>query len=946
VPGNTCVQFVSAHIAVTSFQPVLHCLLTAPAHLAAVTADQAAATPVERVPVYAAEHASGKAEPENTAEFLAGALENAAAHCAGMGSSATAPDGGQDAADQGACAPADALTQSKFTHASAASQAAIHGALVSNSAARACEAHIGGLCATGQGAVLLENSGKQVAVTSACATEGAVTAPVDAACRTVVAHAVASDSGAVLDSTHCGAGSYATSGHNAAAEPEGRSASAADVLVVNSGACMPRKSNSLIASGNAAGTPTNLTTRNAVDKAPDTPSTCIKRPPSHTAEECVPPATTTARDAVSDGSCGGLMAHKHAIADSPVAPYASSVSLKPAPDVATSAHGTTAASTDATACSGHWGCAGSQHSKHSLHGSEDALLVEALPACTPIRRPHAAKTICSSKTDEVPLNIETSHPGSHETQNLLADSRKLSMVTSPEPSAAELQSTTCVAGCDNGVCVGHGADGAAHSIPVQTAAGCTGMPSAHMIDSSVNPHAIQTPALSAHSGHAGKVQRDPGQEGAVRLPQECHSWDPGCKPVAGKLQLTEDKLAASYSGQNQGESTEAGRSASIGLANISVLGTGGMSDGSVRALLACQAARASVVVRAAEAVPLVFKELGSSEAALSKLTCAESSPGGFVVRARDACDKHGDTAAEDKMQPFSSAASSAGTTSSAPGWPCAQDSATTCTNAATGQTPNTVGLWCAQGGAPSTAGHVPAVSKDNSDEFLSAPQPTACLTDVVREPLTLPRTRHDDNDATEPSKDASRQVALKDILEDLPAPTPNAETPHHCMMATLAPTMPPECPISSALQNALKSLTNNEPDDEPLHPRSVNSSRVAAFSRGGRSREAISDDDAGRLCLLMDTESPATVSEPGHTTPTSPYGGFTISPAPYLSWKAGVLRVLRGAPDHAITITALAALMPNPTPGTSYAAQVQTHLVDRLLAKWVVENESLMLYCA
>ena len=74
--------------------------------------------------------------------------------------------------------------------------------------------------------------------------------------------------------------------------------------------------------------------------------------------------------------------------------------------------------------------------------------------------------------------------------------------------------------------------------------------------------------------------------------------------------------------------------------------------------------------------------------------------------------------------------------------------------------------------------------------------------------------------------------------------------------------------------------------------------------------------------------------------PPNPYA---TGPDPVLAWKAQVLRTLRGARDGAMTVGALAALAPNPEPGTSFAQHLQEHLIDRLLAKWVVEGEAVQL---
>lgn len=56
-----------------------------------------------------------------------------------------------------------------------------------------------------------------------------------------------------------------------------------------------------------------------------------------------------------------------------------------------------------------------------------------------------------------------------------------------------------------------------------------------------------------------------------------------------------------------------------------------------------------------------------------------------------------------------------------------------------------------------------------------------------------------------------------------------------------------------------------------------------------------------------------------------------------------VLRALRTAEDSAMTVCSLAALAPNPVVGTPYADHLNEHLINRDLAKWVVEKESIQL---
>lgn len=68
-----------------------------------------------------------------------------------------------------------------------------------------------------------------------------------------------------------------------------------------------------------------------------------------------------------------------------------------------------------------------------------------------------------------------------------------------------------------------------------------------------------------------------------------------------------------------------------------------------------------------------------------------------------------------------------------------------------------------------------------------------------------------------------------------------------------------------------------------------------------------------------------------------------MSVDPMMVWKADVLRALRGAEDRTMDISALFSQAPNPNPGIEYSQLVQEHLVNRLLVKWTVENETVQL---
>lgn len=68
-----------------------------------------------------------------------------------------------------------------------------------------------------------------------------------------------------------------------------------------------------------------------------------------------------------------------------------------------------------------------------------------------------------------------------------------------------------------------------------------------------------------------------------------------------------------------------------------------------------------------------------------------------------------------------------------------------------------------------------------------------------------------------------------------------------------------------------------------------------------------------------------------------------VGPDPLMVFKADVLRALRGAEGNTMSTAELSAQVQNPAPDTPFTQHLQELLVDRQLAKWVVENESLQL---
>jgi hypothetical protein len=168
---------------------------------------------------------------------------------------------------------------------------------------------------------------------------------------------------------------------------------------------------------------------------------------------------------------------------------------------------------------------------------------------------------------------------------------------------------------------------------------------------------------------------------------------------------------------------------------------------------------------------------------------------------------------------------------------------------------------------------------------------------------------------------------------------------------------------------------NNDEDEAGGGTRAARTSTLRSIrsnmsvSMGNRNRAAVSDDEAERIVALMDAadggggsggndegygaegeddyapQQPSleSVATCGAEPPPATGDAHVAAPDPMLAWKAEALRALRGTADGAMTVGALAALAPNPEPGSSYAAHLQTHLIDRLLARWVVEGESIQL---
>jgi hypothetical protein len=160
--------------------------------------------------------------------------------------------------------------------------------------------------------------------------------------------------------------------------------------------------------------------------------------------------------------------------------------------------------------------------------------------------------------------------------------------------------------------------------------------------------------------------------------------------------------------------------------------------------------------------------------------------------------------------------------------------------------------------------------------------------------------------------------------------------------------------VDGVMKVVAEVVDDDDDDDEvlPIGPRFIDSKKSATMSKA-RNRGQMTDDEAQELVALMDScdhddDNDVHSTDSGHTHRLSTGRGvannaYSVMPDPMLAWKAAVLRTLRSTQDGAMTVTSLAALVPNPEPGSSYAAYLQTHLVDRELAKWVVQNESIQL---
>jgi hypothetical protein len=209
------------------------------------------------------------------------------------------------------------------------------------------------------------------------------------------------------------------------------------------------------------------------------------------------------------------------------------------------------------------------------------------------------------------------------------------------------------------------------------------------------------------------------------------------------------------------------------------------------------------------------------------------------------------------------------------------------------------------------------------------------------------------NSAVQPENALGRQhsdssavtAAVEDTLADLAASI-EVDKPTNPATAGRSPTKVPSFTDSAAgyaISVSDNSGANGGTDGDnkdrtlaaaPASQRLVRPSLAVSMYRG-RPRLAPTASDASSI-HIKPMDSGVVAAEPI-------FNPYAVGPDPMMAWKAEVLRTLRNAEDHAMTIASLAALATNPVPGTSYSSHLQEHLVDRKLAIWVVENESIQL---
>ena len=141
---------------------------------------------------------------------------------------------------------------------------------------------------------------------------------------------------------------------------------------------------------------------------------------------------------------------------------------------------------------------------------------------------------------------------------------------------------------------------------------------------------------------------------------------------------------------------------------------------------------------------------------------------------------------------------------------------------------------------------------------------------------------------------------------------------------------------------ALEAGQSSDDDDAPPPLRVVDAKRSITLDRAN-TRDPVSDNEADDLVALMDSAQPISSDGSDGSAAAAPRNPYATGPDPMLAWKATVLRTLRQTDDGAMTVATLAALAPNPVEGSSYTDHLQEHLIDRVLAKWVVQGESVQL---
>lgn len=149
--------------------------------------------------------------------------------------------------------------------------------------------------------------------------------------------------------------------------------------------------------------------------------------------------------------------------------------------------------------------------------------------------------------------------------------------------------------------------------------------------------------------------------------------------------------------------------------------------------------------------------------------------------------------------------------------------------------------------------------------------------------------------------------------------------------------------LTAIVDAAVTSDAGNGPAPSPSGRRVVLS--VKSMRHGVRA-PSLNDAEADNYVSIMDSRPASRAASDAEESDAevehlpAPSRPSLFAPDPMMVWKASAMRNLREADDKAMTITMLNACAPNPTPGTPYRQLVQEYLVDRVLATWIVQGES------